>query len=752
VKSLIIAEKPNVGRAIATALLGERPTAIREGGFLGHAGDGEEIVVAWAEGHLLEIPTPDEIRPEWGSPWRLEVLPMIPETRAFPLVPKPGAGGRLGVLRAWAEAADEVVNACDAGPEGELIFAEILQHWKWNIDMPPVKKSVSRMWIMGTTPRALRDAWDRRAPARFVKFQRMREASWARREGDWLWGYNLTRYATLGVGQGMTVAVGRVQTPVLGEVVRAFRDHAAWEKTPFYMLDMVFRTMDGKKLEFVANLVAQEKLRPGTGLQATGRGTVRFNHDIQFRYFEDVRALRVEVLSDRAQPWAVVDQGEDTESWQSPPPSFSLVELQRTAFRLWGWSAKRTLFLAQRLYAREHAISYPRTESEALPTSMTADVLARRKKLYQEWALVAFPRLKGLGEDIPIFDSTAYFDNLKVGDHYGIIPTGEIPPFGEQADVETNDARRLWELIAARFMLSWLPPAKIHKVKRALLHQYWKQEVLRAQVDAEPVIEPGWLSWEDCMFNTKGFGRKLADRLEEKALPPCPGGTAALISAEVRIGQTTRPEPHDEETLLGYMVKKRLGTAATRAEIIDDLCYRLEYILRHTNGNLVPTPAGARVVGLLETATGQDLVTSKQAEFTEAYLERIMSMARARPTRAGFWTMIEARIGEVGAKLAGRPPGEQIAFCPRLGTPPKVTDDGKAWIFGGFPEVICRMVYLGRHMKATDYEAILGSEGKGAGPFEGFISRRTGKKFDGGLIWVPREKRFKFFYPKRRRL
>ena len=691
------------------------------GGLLGNV-DESKVIVAWAEGHLMEMLRPDDIRSEWGSPWRKDVLPMIPENLTIPLKPRVGMLERMKTLAAWIGEADEVVNACDAGNEGELIFDEIVRYGRFDQDAEKGPVKFSRMWISDTRQSGLRSAFHDRSRANLLKFQHMREAARARAEADWLYGYNGTRIATCALQRPELplLVVGRVQTPTISEVVATDRTIATFVPERFLTLPMHFRGQSGCRFE--ASLVAFPDIRFG-------------NVDYHFHPVQQVHDIRQELLSTMSVPWKVTDMPE--ERLESPPPPFDLVDLQRSMFRLNGWTASKTLKVAQSLYAREKAITYPRTSSNKVPAEMREETEAVRERIYYEWAVGRFDELKGA--ILPTEEAHWGSDG---SDHHAILPTGSVPQAWD-ATGEMRDEYRLWQLIAVRTILAWLPPARITSVKRHMMRPWHDNTVIRAYAEAEPVDDPGWLFWEDKMMNTRGYGLHLAERLREVALPEA-GTVARFEGIDIRVGFTAPPKHYDEDRMLGWMKKNKLGTPATRHQIIEDL---LDYgfLFRTERGGLQATAQGTLLVGILEDKLGDEVTGITYARQLEEFIERIGGMAKDRPTRARLWDSVSSKVRHLAAKLLAVKSGPDEAFCPRTGLKVTLHESGKYFQFAGFKDARCWRTMNQRTMSAVDYATILSGGDRGAGPFSDFISQ-AGNHFDAYVVWRPRKKKFELLF------
>ena len=720
---LLIAEKPIQGKEIAAALFdpSREVEPLAGGGLLGWTAEGR-LLITWAEGHLMEMLRPDDIKPEWGSPWRKEVLPMLPTNHQIPIRARSGMKGRLDSILRWIHESDEVVNACDAGNEGELIFDEIVRHAGHDQDVDKGPKKFSRMWITDTRADAFKAAFADRSRSNLVRFQHIREAARARADADWLYGYNGTRLATLALQRPELplLVIGRVQTPTLGAVVAIDNEIATFVPERFLIVPLSFRGATGAV--FQANLVAFPAIRHG-------------NVDYHFHEVPEVHDIRQELLSTMTVPWKVTDIQED--QLEHAPPPFDLLDLQRSMFRIYGWSASKTLKVAQALYAREKAITYPRTASNKVPPGMREQVEAMREKLYYEWAVSRFEELKGAilpTEDEHWAESGS--------DHYAILPTGTVPQAWDEGG-GLRDEYRLWQLIAVRTILAWLPPARIAVVKRHMMRSWREETVIRAFAEAEPVDDPGWLFWEDKMMNTRGYGKPLLERMREVALPDS-GPIARMETLTIRSGSTDAPKYFDEDRLLGWMNRNNLGTPATRHQVIEDLI-DYGFLFRNDKGSFRATVEGKLMVGLLNARVGDDVTGITLARQTEEFINRIAGMAKERPTREKLWDSMTAKIKGLAAKLIQTAFDADEAFCPRTGTKVTLHSSGKFYLFDGFKDAKCWITRNGRKMSASDYAAIFSAGDRGGGPFTGFVSQ-AGNHYDAYLVWRPRKKNFELAF------
>jgi DNA topoisomerase III len=595
-KKLIIAEKPSVAADIARAL----------GGFTrkGEYFESDEFVLSSAVGHLLELAVPEEFDVKRGK-WSFAHLPVIPPR--FELAPIERGAERLGVLLRLLKRkdVDGLINACDAGREGELIFRYIVQHAR-------IKKPIERLWLQSMTPAAIRDGFAQlRADRDLLP---LADAAKSRSEADWLVGINGTRAMTAfnsKEGGFYLTTVGRVQTPTLAilvereERIRAFKPRDYWE---------VHARFGAKAGEY-----------PGRWF------------DPEFKKDEDAER-RSERLWDAAHAAAIVEACRDqpgtvTEetkpTTQASPLLFDLTSLQREANGRFGFSARGTLSLAQALYERHKVLTYPRTDSRALPedylgtVQKTMDMLAGDR----EYA----PHAKAVKKNGWVKPNRRIFDNSKISDHFAIIPTLQAPR-------NLNDAeRKLYDLVVRRFLAVFHPPAEFlqtTRITRVGEHAF--------RTDGKVLQSPGWLAVYGRESQEENASLPpVADREKVRTLeiaesplqtkPPARYTEATLLSAMEGAGKLV-----EDDELREAMGAKGLGTPATRAAIIEGLI-REEYILR--NGReLMPTPKAFSLLFALRHF-GVTEITSP--ELTGDWEFKLKQMEHGKLKRAEFMEHIE---------------------------------------------------------------------------------------------------------------
>jgi len=602
-KTLIIAEKPSVGQDYARAL---------GGGFQKHEGylESEDRIVSWAIGHLVELAEPEDYD-ESLKRWSIKTLPVLPET--FKLRPDARGRKQLDILKRLMkrEDVDEIVNGCDAGREGELIFAYIL-------DVARVRKPVRRLWVSSMTRAAIGEGFENlRDGEEMVNLQ---AAARSRSEADWLVGMNATRAATVrGRALGGVVSLGRVQTPTLALIVRRDLEIDAFEPETYFQVDARFgldgpRTYTGRWFEGKADRTSERERADAVAAAAAGAP-------------------------------ATVESVKRTERKTRPPLLYDLTGLQRDANSRFGMSASRTLQAAQRLYEGSSAgavITYPRTRSQYLPS----DQVANLKGIARDLAGLPFARAAAqyvAGLDVlPLARVVA---DAKVDDHHAIIPTGELP----RKELSGDDAR-IYELVVRRFLAVFHPEAKFedteivtvaaeHRFRtrgRRLIEAGWRGAAFGEEAAAEepqgdedeprqvlPKVDEG----------ERGTCRQ-AEVLEKQTKPPARYSEASLL----RDMETAGKQIEDEE-LRQAMKDAGLGTPATRAETIEKLL-RVGYIER-LGRSLRATAKGRQAIGLLH----DHAITS--AELTGKWEQRLTAIERGEESRDGFMDDIRKFTTEV---------------------------------------------------------------------------------------------------------
>jgi len=595
-KTLVIAEKPSVGKDYAKAL---------PGSFQNHKDylESDDHVISWAVGHLVELAEPEDYDSKYKL-WSLNRLPIIPEE--FKLKPIDGRSGKqLDVLRKLLRRkdVDQVVNGCDAGREGELIFSYINQEVGG-------QKPVQRLWVSSMTSGAIREGFDNLRDG--AEMKNLEAAARSRGEADWLVGMNGTRAATkVGWLEGV-VSLGRVQTPTLALIVRRDLEIDAFVPETYFQVDARF---------------ALPESREYTGRWFAGKDD---------RLAERERADEIAAAAYGAD--AQVESVKRTERKSRPPLLYDLTSLQRDANIRFGMSAQRTLAAAQRLYegsAHGAVITYPRTRSQFLPSDQIPTLKPIAGRL---GALPALAPHAAYVTGLDVLPLARVVNDGKVDDHHAIIPTGELP----RGDLSGDDLR-VFNLVTRRFLAVFHPEARFEDTEVVTL-----AGGERFRTKGRRLLEAGW--------RAPAFGdepvedEQRGEEEKEQMLPRIEDGErGTCASAEVLGKQTKPPGRYTEASLLGAMEtagksiddeelreamkEAGLGTPATRAETIERLL-KVGYILRDGKA-LVSTTKGKRTIELL----GTHPLTS--AELTGSWEKRLSEIEHGQGDRKAFMADID---------------------------------------------------------------------------------------------------------------
>ena len=632
-KTLVIAEKPSVAQDIVRALT---PVS---GKFDKHAEhfENDQYVVTSAVGHLVEIQAPEQYDVKRGK-WSFAHLPVIPPH--FDLKPVDKTKARLAAVVKQARRKDvgQLVNACDAGREGELIFRLIEQYAGGNRpDGQGLGKPIQRLWLQSMTPQAIRDGFGKLRSE--GQMQGLHDAARSRSEADWLVGINGTRAMTAFNSQGggfFLTTVGRVQTPTLAVVVEReeqIRRHVA---RPYWEVHAVFAAEAG--------VYAGKWLDPAWKKDAQ-------DADRRADRVWDERLAQAIAAAVRGQPCSVREESKP--STQVSPPLFDLTSLQREANGRFGFSAKTTLALAQSLYERHKALTYPRTDSRHLPEDYLGVARQTFEMLAGGHQAHLAPHARKALQDGYVKPSKRIFDNAKVSDHFAIIPTLQEP--GALSEAE----RKLYDLVVRRFLAVFYPAAE-YQVTTRVTTAVHGGENYNFQSNGKVLVKPGWLAiYGKEAADEQGEGKDDKDGKSLVAVRP--GETVANESVEVKALHTRPPARYSEATLLGAMEgagktidddelreamqDKGLGTPATRAATIEGLLSE-KYLLREGR-ELIPTAKAFQLMTLLRGLQVDEL---SKPQLTGEWEYKLAQMERGELSRADFMRQIAAMTERIVQK------------------------------------------------------------------------------------------------------
>jgi DNA topoisomerase-3 len=702
-KSLIIAEKPSVAQDIVRALT---PTSGKFEKFAEHF-ENERYVVTSAVGHLVEIKAPEEYDVKRGK-WSFAHLPVIPPH--FDLAPIDKAKTRLNAVVKLVRRKDvtELINACDAGREGELIFRLIAQYAepaRGTLDKP-----VRRLWLQSMTPQAIRDGFERlRTDEQMLG---LAAAARSRSEADWLVGINGTRAMTAfnsRDGGFFLTTVGRVQTPTLSIVVEReekIRRHVARD---YWEIRASFDALAG---QYDAKWIDPAFKKDDDADRRADRVWDKAKAD----------AIAAAVLG---KPGKVTEESKPSTS--ASPLLYDLTSLQREANGRFGFSAKTTLSIAQALYEKHKVLTYPRTDSRALPEDYLPVVKDTLKMLSTEDLPGPLRELKphatkALKENY-VKPSKRVFDNAKVSDHFAIIPTLQAPK--SLTEIEA----KLYDLVVKRFIAVFFPSAEYQVTTRLT-----QVDEHRFQTNGKVLVNPGWLAVygkeaqdEDATLvpvqPDEVVRNESVDVAALKTRPPARYNEATLLSAMEGAGKMI-----DDEELREAMSEKGLGTPATRAQIIEGLINE-KYIYREGR-DLIPTAKAFQLMTLLRGLDVEDLT---RPDLTGNWEFQLSEMEHGRLPREKFMSDIAAMAERIvkKAKEYDRDtiPGDYATLatpCPNCGGVVKENyrrfacagpnGDGQ-----GSCEFSITKIPAGRAFEIAEAEAFL--RDKKIGPLEGFRSK-----------------------------
>jgi DNA topoisomerase III len=634
-KTLVIAEKPSVARDLAAALPGSYKQA-KEKTHL----EGDDYVITWAVGHLVGLAEPDAYDPKLKK-WRFADLPIIPEE--FKLVPNDERAAKqlraIHKLMADPEI-DQIVNACDAGREGELIFAYVY-------DTAKVKKPVQRLWLSSMTKKAIGEAFGHLREGDEMK--PLEAAARSRSEADWVVGMNATRAASIRLRAAFdgAVSLGRVQTPTLALVARREEEIRAFKPEPYWLVEARFEATGSRSY---------------TGRYLGGK---------RLPAEADAAAI-VEACTDRPGEITKLEKKEERER---PQLLYDLTSLQRHANTLYGFSARRTLAAAQRLYEEHKALTYPRTNSRYLTGDMIVEIkptaeLVGRGPQYRRGAeyVLSLDKLP-LGRVV---------NDKKVQDHHAIIPTRSEHDLGRMG----QDELKVYDLVAKRFLAVFHPEAVYERTR---VETTVEEHVFRTS--GRRLVEPGWKAVygeeaEQPRGEDDSGGDQLLPRLDQ-------GETVQTVSVESLRKETQPPRRFTDASLLAAMETagkevedaelreamkdSGIGTPATRASIIERLV-DVGYLEREGRA-LVATEKGVQVIRLLNSHP----LTS--AGLTGDWERRLGLIERGEDTRPAFMSDIAKFTTETVQeldKLKGvRIERAKLGPCPVCGR--EITENRKGY-------------------------------------------------------------------------
>ena len=587
-KILVIAEKPSVARDIAKVLKANQ----KGDGYL----IGENYVVSWAVGHLVTLAEPEDYDEKYKK-WNFSTLPILPEEMKLKAIQQ--TRSQLKVLHKWMNSAeiDSLICATDSGREGELIFRYIYE-------ITNCKKPFERLWISSMTEEAIKEGFATLKDGR--EYDLLYTSAKCRSEADWLVGMNATRAYTL--RYDALLSIGRVQTPTLALIVNKQKEIDAFVAEDYFEVQADFGGYTGMWIDQEEHTRIEKE--------------------------ETAKAIVQKVSGKQA----VITKVEKEEKKTPPPLLYDLTELQRDCNKKFGFSAKKTLDIAQSLYEKRKMITYPRTDSRYLSDDMKGKVhnTLRRLNELEEYQ----PYTQPLSGNISF--TKRIIDNSKVTDHHAIIPTdGKL-----RVDSLTEEEKKVFSLVAARFL--------------AVFYPYYRYETTKVYAMAEQeqflskgtvVLEEGWQAVEKALVPATATKKKKKDEEEQKLPALTEGEQRKIEKAAVQKKKTKPPTPYTESSLLSAMenagrfvedeaLKEQmkdsgLGTPATRAAIIERLL-TVGYIVRKGK-NLIPTEKGMKLIEVVPIEMSSPQTTGK-------WEKGLSSISKGKMTEERFMASIRRYV------------------------------------------------------------------------------------------------------------
>ena len=620
-KALVIAEKPSVARDIARVLHCEKKL---DGGM-----EGKDYVVTWALGHLVTLADPEAYDKKYMK-WEMETLPMMPDKMKLIVIPQTGKQFRAVKALLFRKDIDRVVIATDAGREGELVA-------RWILEMAGCHKPVKRLWISSVTDKAIREGFANLRDGR--EYENLYRAAAARAEADWLVGINATRALTC--KYNAQLSCGRVQTPTLAMIAHREQE--------------------------IREFVPEEYF--GISLKAAGiRWSWQDKKSGSYRTFDREKAEKQKKeLEGKA---LTVSSVEKVSKNQNAPGLYDLTELQRDASRRFGYSAKETLNIMQRLYENHKVLTYPRTDSRYIGK----DVAETLKERLKACAVGPYRKLAGSLAMKPIRTNGSFVDDKKVSDHHAIIPTEQFVDLSHM----TNEERKIYDLVVRRFLAVLMPPFA------------YDETTMKAEAGESVFTARGKIvknqGWKEA-YETETFSEEDEENTEElpkeQQLPKMKKGEKLKIEKlELTVGKTKPPARFNEATLLSamenpvkYMESRDkayirtlgetggLGTVATRADIIDKLFK--SFLMEKKGKDIYITSKARQLLKLVP----EDL---KKPELTASWELKLGKIARGELKQEAFLSSIRGYTEELISEIKtadGTFRHENITGkkCPRCG-------------------------------------------------------------------------------------
>lgn len=608
-----IAEKPSVAKDIAHVLGATKSCD----GYI----EGNGYQVTWTFGHLCELKEPHEYTPMWKA-WSLSALPMIPPRFGIKLKNDSGIEKQFQTIERLMQAADMIINCGDAGQEGELIQ-------RWVMQKAGAHCPVKRLWISSLTEEAIREGFNTLKDQ--SEYQSLYEAGLSRAIGDWTLGMNATRLYTLKYAQGRQVlSIGRVQTPTLALIVKRQQEIENFKPEPYWVLTTLYRDTT-----FTAVMEQDEEENAEDGSEEKNKNENKGGNDLGRRGFTSEEEGRKALEQIKDSPFTITSVTKKNGT-EAPPRLFDLTSLQVECNKKFGYSADMTLQLIQSLYEKK-ITTYPRVDTTFLSDDIYPKCPNILKGISESYSALLEP-LRGA----PLKKSKKVFDSSKVTDHHAIIPTG-VP-----ARNLTPDEKRVFDLIARRFIAAFYPDCKF-----ATTTVMGETAEIPFKATGKQILLPGW---RDVYAQDK---KSTADsnnaKDEERTLPAFTKGESGPHIPDLAEKWTQPPKPYTEATLLrametaGRLVEDEelrdalkengIGRPSTRAAIIETLFKR--HYIRKERKNLMATPTGMELIGLIR----EELL--KSAELTGIWEKKLRQIEKNTYDAKTFLDELKQMVTEI---------------------------------------------------------------------------------------------------------
>ncbi len=595
-KSLVIAEKPSVARDIARVLNCQKK--------LNGALEGSRYVVTWALGHLVTLADPEDYDKKYKE-WKLDLLPMMPKKMELVVIKQ--TAKQYGAVKSqlFRQDVGDIIIATDAGREGELVA-------RWILEKAGCRKPIRRLWISSVTDKAIKDGFAHLKDGR--EYNHLYAAAVSRAQADWLVGINATRALTC--KYNAQLSCGRVQTPTLAMIARREEEIRSFKPEAYYGISLL-------------------------------AGNVKWTwQDRKSGSFRTFSQERMEAVAENLSKGELTVRSVDKSAKKTYAPGlYDLTELQRDANRQFGFSAKETLNIMQRLYETHKVLTYPRTDSRYIGT----DVVGTLKDRLRACSTGPYKKLAGSLIMKPLATNASFVNDKKVSDHHAIIPTEQFV----QMDHMTNEEKKIYNLVIRRFLAVLYPPFE------------YEQTTLQAEAGGEhftakgkTILSAGWKEVYENHFEEEDDEEGTEPALKEQSLPKLQKGSSHLIqTVTVTTGKTKPPAPFNEATLLSamenpvkYMESRDaaaaktlgetggLGTVATRADIIDKLFH--SFLMEKRGKDIFITSKARQLLKLVPA----DL---KKPELTADWEMRLSQIAKGTLKKDTFLNDIETYTKDI---------------------------------------------------------------------------------------------------------